>query len=69
MGLKLAKALGAHVAASTISPSKRDDALALAADEVIVSRDAAEMAAHAGSRMSLLSKPRSVVDAGHRIAI
>ena len=49
MGLKLAHALGAHVAAFTTSPSKRQAALALGADEVVVSTDAAAMAAHAGS--------------------
>jgi uncharacterized zinc-type alcohol dehydrogenase-like protein len=49
MGIKLAHALGAHVVAFTTSPSKREDAKALGADEVVVSRDEAEMAAHAGS--------------------
>jgi uncharacterized zinc-type alcohol dehydrogenase-like protein len=46
MGLKLAHALGAHVVAFTTSPSKRDDALALGADEVVVSRDPEQMKAH-----------------------
>jgi uncharacterized zinc-type alcohol dehydrogenase-like protein len=49
MGLKLAKALGAHVVAFTTSPSKRDAAIALGADEVVVSREKAEMKAHAGT--------------------
>ena len=49
MGVKLAKALGAHVVAFTTSPSKREDARALGADEVVVSRERAEMKAHAGS--------------------
>ena len=49
MGIKLAHALGAHVVAFTTSPSKRDDARALGADEVVVSKNADEMAAHAGS--------------------
>jgi uncharacterized zinc-type alcohol dehydrogenase-like protein len=49
MGIKLAKALGAHVVAFTTSPSKRDDAKALGADEVVVSRERSEMKAHAGS--------------------
>ena len=49
MGVKLAHALGAHVVAFTTSESKQQDALALGADEVIVSRNADEMAAHAGS--------------------
>ena len=46
MGVKLAHAMGAHVVAFTTSESKRDAAKALGADEVIVSRNAAEMAAH-----------------------
>ncbi|RYZ64574.1 MAG: NAD(P)-dependent alcohol dehydrogenase, partial [Proteobacteria bacterium] len=49
MAIKLAAALGAHVVAFTTSPSKRGDALALGANEVVVSRDTAEMAAHADS--------------------
>jgi len=46
MGLKLARALGAEVVAFTTSPSKREDALALGAHEVVVSRDPEQMAAH-----------------------
>ena len=46
MGIKLAHALGAHVVAFTTSESKRDAALALGADEVVVSRNAKDMAAH-----------------------
>ncbi|QXI30771.1 NAD(P)-dependent alcohol dehydrogenase [Pseudomonas vanderleydeniana] len=49
MGIKLAHAMGAHVVAFTTSASKREAALALGADEVVVSRDAQEMAAHARS--------------------
>jgi alcohol dehydrogenase (NADP+) len=49
MGVKLAHALGAHVVAFTTSDSKRDAALALGADDVVVSRNAEEMAAHAQS--------------------
>jgi uncharacterized zinc-type alcohol dehydrogenase-like protein len=49
MGIKLAHALGAHVVAFTTSESKRQDALDLGADEVVVSRDDDEMAAHANS--------------------
>ena len=44
MGIKLARAMGAHVVAFTTSESKRADALALGAHEVIVSRDAEAMA-------------------------
>src|SRR3546814_11269406 len=49
MGIKIAHAMGAHVVAFTTSESKRDSACALGADEVVNSRNAAEMAAHAGS--------------------
>jgi uncharacterized zinc-type alcohol dehydrogenase-like protein len=49
MGIKLARALGAHVVAFTTSESKRAAALALGAHEVVVSRHVEEMAAHAKS--------------------
>ena len=49
MGIKLAHAMGAHVVAFTTSESKRADALALGADEVVVSRNVEEMQAHARS--------------------
>lgn len=49
MGVKLAHAMGAHVVAFTTSDAKRQAALDLGADEVVVSRNAAEMAGHATS--------------------
>jgi len=49
MGVKLAHAMGAHTVAFTTSESKRDAARELGADEVIISRNEEEMAAHAGS--------------------
>src|SRR5260370_6063016 len=49
MGVKFAHALGAHVVLFTTSPGKKDDALRLGADEVVVSKNANEMAKHAGS--------------------
>jgi uncharacterized zinc-type alcohol dehydrogenase-like protein len=49
MGVKFAHALGAHTVVFTTSPGKKDDALRLGADEVVLSRDAGEMAKHAGS--------------------
>jgi len=49
MAVKFAHALGAHTVVFTTSPGKRDDALRLGADEVVLSRDANEMAKHAGS--------------------
>jgi alcohol dehydrogenase (NADP+) len=49
MGVKFAHALGAHVVVFTTSPSKKDDALRLGADEVVISRNADEMQKHAWS--------------------
>ena len=49
MGVKIAHALGAHVAVFTTSPSKKEDALRLGADEVVISKNADEMTRHAGS--------------------
>ena len=49
MGVKIAHAMGAHVIAFTTSEAKRQDALDLGADEVVVSRNPEEMNAHAGS--------------------
>src|SRR5712672_962773 len=49
MGVKFAHALGAHVVLFTTSPNKKEDALRLGADEVVISRNANEMAKHAGS--------------------
>ena len=49
MAIKLAHALGAHVVLFTTSPSKKADALALGADEVVISKDADAMAARANT--------------------
>lgn len=49
MGVKLARALGAHVVLFSTSASKREDALRLGAHEVVISKNAEEMAAHLGS--------------------
>ncbi|MEP0855174.1 NAD(P)-dependent alcohol dehydrogenase [Trichocoleus sp. DQ-U1] len=49
MGVKLAHAMGARVVVFTTSPDKKEDALRLGADEVVVSRNADEMQKHAGS--------------------
>lgn len=49
MGVKFAHAFGAHVVVFTTSPNKKEDALRLGADEVVVSRNADEMQKHAGS--------------------
>ncbi len=49
MAVKFAHALGAHTVVFTTSPGKKDDALRLGADDVVISRNADEMAKHAGS--------------------
>ncbi|GLX13835.1 zinc-binding dehydrogenase [Pseudomonas straminea] len=49
MGVKIAAAMGAHVVLFTTSPNKREDALRLGAAEVVVSKNADEMAAHVNS--------------------
>jgi len=49
MAVKFAHAFGAHTVVFTTSPNKKDDALRLGADEVVVSRNADEMKKHAGS--------------------
>jgi alcohol dehydrogenase (NADP+) len=49
MAVKFADALGAHVVVFTTSPGKKEDALRLGADEVVVSRNADEMKKQTGS--------------------
>jgi uncharacterized zinc-type alcohol dehydrogenase-like protein len=49
MGVKFAKAFGARVVLFTTSANKTADALRLGADEVVVSKNEAEMQKHAGS--------------------
>ena len=50
MAVKFAHALGAHVVVFTTSPGKKEDALRLGADEVVVSRNASRRCRkHAGS--------------------
>src|SRR6185369_4741599 len=49
MGVKFAHALGAHVVVFTTSPHKKEDALRLGADQVVISRNADEMEKHLGS--------------------
>ena len=47
LGIKFARALGAHVVAFTTSPAKTEAALALGAHEAVLSKDAAQMQAQA----------------------
>ncbi len=47
MAVKFAKAMGAHVVVITTSASKSDDAMRLGADEVVLSKDEAQMKVNA----------------------
>jgi uncharacterized zinc-type alcohol dehydrogenase-like protein len=49
MGVKFSHAFGAHTTVLTTSPKKKDSALALGADAVIISSDANDMQKHTGS--------------------
>src|SRR5205809_5895802 len=54
MAVKFAHAFGARVVVFTTSPGKKEDALRLGADDVVVSRNADEMQKHAGSFVFIL---------------
>jgi len=62
MGVKFAHALGAHTVVFTTSESKREDALRLGADEVVLSRNADEMAKHAFSFDFILNTVTAKMD-------
>jgi alcohol dehydrogenase (NADP+) len=62
MGVKLARALGAHVVVFTTTPAKTEDALRLGAHEVVVSKNEREMAKHAGSFDMLLDTVSALHD-------
>lgn len=49
MGVKIAHAMGAHTVLFTTSPNKVEDALRMGANEVVISKDEEQMAAHANS--------------------
>ena len=49
MAVKFAHALGAHVVVFTTSPNKKEDALRLGADEVVISKNAGELEKHVSS--------------------
>ncbi|GHE36144.1 NAD(P)-dependent alcohol dehydrogenase [Sphingobacterium griseoflavum] len=63
MGVKLAKAMGAHVVVITTSSGKVEDAKRLGADEVILSTDNVQMREHAGTLHFILD----CVSASHDI--
>ncbi len=62
MGVKFAHAFGAHVVLLTTSPGKAADARRLGADEVVISKDEAQMAAQAGSFDFILDTVAAVHD-------
>ncbi|HEX8255723.1 MAG TPA: NAD(P)-dependent alcohol dehydrogenase [Thermoanaerobaculia bacterium] len=64
MGVKLAKAFGAHVVAFTTTPAKREDAMRLGADEVVISTNPDEMQKQAGTFHFILD----TVSADHDVA-
>src|ERR1700753_2306156 len=64
MGVKFAHALGAQVVVFSTSPKKKEDALRLGADEVVISRSADEMQKYAGSFDFILD----AVSAEHDVA-
>ncbi|MBL8731036.1 MAG: NAD(P)-dependent alcohol dehydrogenase [Planctomycetes bacterium] len=49
MGVKFGRAFGAHVVVFTTSPGKAADARRLGADEVVVTKDPAQLLPHAGT--------------------
>jgi uncharacterized zinc-type alcohol dehydrogenase-like protein len=55
MGVKFAAAMGADVVMITTSPEKGEDAKRLGANEVLISKDAEQMAAHMGTFDFLLN--------------
>jgi alcohol dehydrogenase (NADP+) len=65
MGLKFAHSFGAHTVQITTNDRKREDAKRLGADDVILSKDAAQMKAHAGSLdfiLDCVSAPHAMDD-------
>jgi uncharacterized zinc-type alcohol dehydrogenase-like protein len=65
MGLKFAHSFGAHVVQFTTSEKKREDALRLGADEVVLSTDSAAMKEHTRSFdfiLDTVSAPHSIDD-------
>ena len=62
MGVKFARAFGSHVVLFTTSPGKSADAQRLGAHEVVISKDEAQMAAHAGSFDFILNTVSAALD-------
>lgn len=64
MGVKFAKSFGAHVVVFTTSPHKKDDALKMGADEVVISKNPDEMKKQANTFDFILD----TVSAPHDVA-
>jgi alcohol dehydrogenase (NADP+) len=62
MGVKFARAFGAHVVVFTTSAGKKEDALRLGAHEVVISSNAEEMKQHAGTFDFILDTIAAVHD-------
>lgn len=69
MAVKLAKAMGAHVVVFTTSPDKKAEAARLGADEVVLSKNASEMKAHANSFDFILSTVAAKHDINPYVAL
>jgi uncharacterized zinc-type alcohol dehydrogenase-like protein len=69
VGVKLAKAMGAHVTVLSHSPSKRADALSLGADDFIATRDAGVFDAHEESFSFILDTVSAVHDYGEYLKL
>jgi uncharacterized zinc-type alcohol dehydrogenase-like protein len=65
MGVKIARALGAHVVLFTTSPGKAADARRMGADEVVISTQADEVNKYAGSLDFILN----TVAASHNLDV
>jgi alcohol dehydrogenase (NADP+) len=63
LGIKLAKAMGAHVVVFTTSPAKVEDAKNLGADEAVLSTDSEQMKAQANSLNFILDTVSAAHDA------
>ncbi|MFZ0796227.1 MAG: NAD(P)-dependent alcohol dehydrogenase [Terriglobales bacterium] len=69
MGLKFAHAFGANVVLFTTSPNKTQDALRLGADEVVISKNEAEMQKHLASFDFILDTVSAAHDLNAYIAL
>jgi len=69
MGIKLAHAMGARVVLFTTSPDKKEDALRLGADEVVISKDREQMAAQQNSFDFILNTVAAPHSLDHFLAL